>query len=199
MVMSAYASLAIHEWRNLRRCKMVSDDIGAEPSRAGMDDLTYYMSGAYQDFRRKFMKSSAFSESFEKKIGPSLVAPEVAGNSYAASEFLGLNSIFENDGTDLAGKRVILCGHGSGSHAMIQANIVPEGYRKAARQFDLMKRLASRKKLSIRDYERIHGVEIPPEEWSDKARRRFVVKSIGARETGITSSRIEGSILSLRR
>ncbi len=189
MVMSAYASLVIHEWRNLPRWKMVADEIGMEPSRAGIDDLTYYMSQAYQEYRRKFMKSGVFSETFEKKIGPSLVAPELVGNSYAVSVFLGLNSVFENDGTDLAGKRVILCGYGSGSHAVILANTIPEGYKEVSRKFDLMKRLASRKKLSIRDYERIHGGEIRPEEWSDKARKRFVLKSIGEKETSAEGDR----------
>lgn len=189
MVMSAYASLVIHEWRDLPRWKMVADEIGMEPSRAGIDDLTYYMSQAYQEYRRKFMKSGAFSETFEKKIGPSLVAPELVGNSYAVSVFLGLNSIFENDGTDLAGKRVILCGYGSGSHAVILANTIPEGYKEVSRQFDLMKRLASRKKLSIGDYERIHRGEIRPEEWPDKARKRFVLKSIGERETSAEGDR----------
>src|ERR1700730_15176948 len=101
-----------------------------EPPGKRMDDLTYYMTEAYQEYRRKFMKSHGFSHEFEKKVGSSIIAPELVGNSYAVSVFVGLDSIFENDGADLSNKRVVLCGYGSGSHAVIQANRVPEEYRE---------------------------------------------------------------------
>src|SRR5207244_621252 len=47
MVISAYASLLIHEWRDLPRWKDMVNEIGPEPPRTGMDDLTYYMTEAY--------------------------------------------------------------------------------------------------------------------------------------------------------
>ncbi|MGA2664507.1 MAG: hydroxymethylglutaryl-CoA synthase [Nitrososphaerales archaeon] len=183
MVISAYASLLIHEWRSLPRWKKVEEEIGPEPSRAGMDDLTYYMSEGYKDYRRKFMKSSHFLGDFEGRIGSSLVAPDLVGNSYSVSVFVGLDSLFENDKQDLTEKTVVLCGYGSGSHAVILGNRIPEGYREATRKLDFMQRLNSRTKLSIDEYERIHRGEIQPEAWASGPGKRFLLTSIGKKET----------------
>jgi len=179
MVISAYASLLMHEWRGLPRWKNVVSSIGEKPTRMGMDDLTYYMSEAYQDYRRKFMNSKFFIDDFAWRVGSSVIAPELVGNSYSASVFVGLDSMFENDREDLAGKKVVLCGYGSGSHAVIQANLVSDGYRESAKGLDLMARLDGRKKLSIDQYETVHGRVIPPSEWPPGDSRRFVLNSIG--------------------
>ncbi|HUH99524.1 MAG TPA: hydroxymethylglutaryl-CoA synthase, partial [Nitrososphaerales archaeon] len=147
MVISAYASLLMHEWRSLSRWKEVIRAIGPEPSREGMDDLTYYMSDAYKDFRRKFMTSKAFIDDFGTRVGSTVIGPELVGNSYSVSVFVGLDSMFENDMEDLGSKRVVLCGYGSGSHAVIQANVVSERFKDVSRKLDMMPRLSSRKKL----------------------------------------------------
>jgi hydroxymethylglutaryl-CoA synthase len=189
MVMGAYASLLVHEWRSLPRWKEVVEKIGDEPERTGMSDLSYYMSGPYQEFRRKFMKSNYFLDSFDEKIGSSTKAPELVGNSYAASVFVGLDSILENDESDLTGKNVILCGYGSGSHAIIQANVFSEGYRYEVKRMDLMNRLRTSKKLSIEEYEKIHRGEISPEEWPTDSTKRFKLMSIGAGGTSAEGDR----------
>ncbi|HUI01298.1 MAG TPA: hydroxymethylglutaryl-CoA synthase [Nitrososphaerales archaeon] len=183
MVISAYASLLMHEWRSLPRWKEVAVALGPEPPREGMDDMAYYMSEAYGEFRRKFMRYKAFEDDFAKRVGSSLVAPEVVGNSYSVSVFVGLGSMFENDRDDLARKKVVLCGYGSGSHAVIQANVVPEGFKEVSKRFDLMARLGARKKLSIPDYERIHEGLVSPEDWPAPASKRFVLRSIGQEGT----------------
>jgi len=183
MVISAYASLLMHEWRSLPRWQEVVTSIGEEPSREGMDDLTYYMSEPYQDFRRKFMNSTAFVDDFARRVGSSVVAPELVGNSYSVSVFVGLDSLFENDKEDLGRKKVVLCGYGSGSHAVIQANVVPDAYRETSSKFDLMSQLNARKKLSIEEYEKIHSGVIAPNEWPSGASRRFVLNSIGLEGT----------------
>jgi 3-hydroxy-3-methylglutaryl CoA synthase len=74
---------------------------------------------------------------------------------------------------------VALCGYGSGSHAVIQANVVPDGFKEVSRKFDLMPRLSSRKKLSIEEYEKIHSGVTAPGEWLAVASKRFVLDSIG--------------------
>ena len=183
MVISAYASLLIHEWRNLPRWKKVEEEIGPEPSRAGMDDLAYYMSEGYKDYRKRFIKSSHFMGDFEEHIGSSLIAPDLVGNSYSVSVFVGLDSLLENDRQDLTGKTVVLCGYGSGSHAVIQGNRIPEGYREISKKLDFMQRLGSRRKLSIEEYQRIHEGEIQPEDWSSGTGKRFLLSSIGKKET----------------
>jgi len=189
MVMGAYASLLVHEWRTLPRWKKVVEEIGDEPSRSGMSDVDYYTSSPYQEYRRKFMKSHWFLDSFEEKIGTSTKAPELVGNSYSASVFVGLDSILENDKSDLTGTNVILCGYGSGSHAIIQANIFREGYRHEAKKLDLMNRLGTSKKLSIEEYEQIHRDEIRPGTWSSDSRRMFRLESIGAAGTSAEGDR----------
>ncbi len=189
MVMSAYASLLVHEWRSLPRWKEVVEEIGDEPSRSGMSDVSYYASSPYQEYRRKFMKSHWFLDSFEEKIRSSTKAPELVGNSYAASVFVGLDSILENDKADLAGKNIILCGYGSGSHAIIQANVFSEKYKQETKGLDLMSRLRASKGLRIEEYERIHRGEIPPDEWPSDSTKMFKLKSIGAGGTSAEGDR----------
>jgi hydroxymethylglutaryl-CoA synthase len=189
MVMAAYASLLMHEWRNLPRWRTVTEEIGDEPPRSGISDVDYYISGPYQEYRRKFMKSHWFLDSFNEKIGSSTTAPELVGNSYSASVFVGLDSILENDSSDLTGTNVIMCGYGSGSHAIIQANVLREGYRQEARKLDLMSRLGTSKKLSIEEYERIHRGEIPPDRWHTDSRRMFRLGSVGAVGTSAEGDR----------
>ena len=183
MVISAFASLLIHEWRNLPRWKQVEEEIGPEPSREGMDDLTYYMSDAYRDYRRKFMKSQYFTKDFDRRIGSSLVAPELIGNAYSVSVFVGLDSLLENEKEDLSGKNVVLCGYGSGSHAIIQENVIPEGYREVSKKLDLMGLLSARRKVSFEEYEKIHRGEISPNDWDGKSGPRFLLRSVGQKET----------------
>jgi hydroxymethylglutaryl-CoA synthase len=190
MVISAYASLLMHEWRSLPRWKEMVKSIGEEPSRQGMDDLAYYMSDAYSDFRRKFMSSKSFVDDFAERVGSSVIGPELVGNSYSVSVFVGLDSMFENDREDLGHKKVVLCGYGSGSHAVIQGNIVPEGFKEVSRRLDLMPRLNARKKLSIEEYESIHEGNIPPNEWKLGASKRFVLNSIGQEGTRAEGDRV---------
>ncbi|MGP8125770.1 MAG: hydroxymethylglutaryl-CoA synthase family protein [Nitrososphaerales archaeon] len=183
MVISAYASLLMHEWRDLPRWREIVAEIGEEPPRAGMDDLAFYMGEPYKQYRKSFMKSTRVMDSFEKHVSSSLMAPDLIGNSYSVSVFIGLDSLFENDKEDLAGKSVVMFGYGSGSHAVIQGNVVPEGYKKFARQLDLMQRLDARRKLSIEEYERIHRGEVLPNDWTVGSRKQFVLSGIGATET----------------
>ena len=43
--------------------------------------------------------------------------------------------------------------------------------------------LGARRKLSIEEYERIHRGEIKPEEWSAGTGKKFLLNSIGKKET----------------
>ena len=95
----------------------------------------------------------------------------------------------ENDEADLTGRNVILCGYGSGTHAIIQANIFSEGYRHEAYGLDLMARLGTSKKLSIEEYERIHRGEISPEDWLGGSPKMFKLKSVGAKDTSAEGDR----------
>jgi hydroxymethylglutaryl-CoA synthase len=183
MVLSAYASLLIHEWRNLPRWASIVSKIGPEPDRSGKDDPSYYMSQEYNEFRRKFMALPEFVKNFETKIGSSLIFPDLIGNSYSASVFVGLDSIFENDKDDLSDKVLALCGYGSGSHALIQATKIPEGYESVRKKLDLKTRLEQRKKVSVEDYEELHTGETPIDGCPVLSRPRFILTKIGKHGT----------------
>ncbi|MEM0116944.1 MAG: hydroxymethylglutaryl-CoA synthase [Conexivisphaerales archaeon] len=179
MVISAYASLLIHEWRDLPRWSSILNKIGPEPKREGLDDLSYYMSKEYNEFRRKFMNLPEFINDFNTKIGSSLKAPDLVGNSYAASVFVGLDSIFENDPSELTGKVLALCGYGSGSHALIQATRVSEDNGSIRKKLDLMLRLQQRKKISVEEYEMIHKGEVSFNDYPVYSKPRFVLTKVG--------------------
>lgn len=183
MVLSAYASLLIHEWRSLPRWSNIVSKIGPEPNREGLDDLSYYMSKEYNEFRRKFMNLPEFFDNFNEKIGSSLKAPDLIGNSYSASVFVGLDSIFENDPDDLSEKILALCGYGSGSHALIQATKVSAENRSVRKKLDLMSRLEQRKKISIEEYEIIHAGQVKLDDWPVHSKPRFVLTKIGQQGT----------------
>ncbi|MDG6907114.1 MAG: hydroxymethylglutaryl-CoA synthase family protein [Nitrososphaerota archaeon] len=180
MVMMAHASLLIHEWRDLPKLwSSVVSKIGPEPNREGMTEVEYYMSKKYNEFRRAFMKTEEYMDDLNRKIGSGLVAPDYVGNSYSASVFVSLNSILENDKEDLGHKTVILAGYGSGSHAVLQANIFGPDCKKEAKKLDLMSRIKERKKLSIEEYEMMHRGEVPSESYAVLRKQRFVLESTG--------------------
>jgi hydroxymethylglutaryl-CoA synthase len=184
MVMAAHASLLIHEWRDLPGTweKIVSK-IGAEPSREGMAEVEYYMSGEYNEFRRAFMKTEEYIDDLNKRIGSGLIGPDFVGNSYSASAFVSLDSIMENDKENLENKTVILAGYGSGSHAVLQANVFAAGCNDEAKKLDMMPGLQFRKKLSIEEYEAIHRGEVPREKYLILSKPRFVLESVGRHGT----------------
>jgi hydroxymethylglutaryl-CoA synthase len=180
MVMMAHASLLIHELRDLPSIwSKIASKIGPEPSREGMTEVEYYMTQKYNDFRRAFMKTEIYLGDLDQRIASGLVGPDFVGNSYSASVFVSLDSILENDKEDLEGKTVVLAGYGSGSHAVLQANLFAQGSRNEAKKLDLMSRLGQRKKLSIEEYEMIHRGEVSRENYPILRKPRFVLESIG--------------------
>ncbi|MEM0288059.1 MAG: hydroxymethylglutaryl-CoA synthase [Nitrososphaerota archaeon] len=189
MVLAAFASLLIHEWRNLPKWSSITEKIGPEPSRAGIDDVSFYMSKEYNDYRRKFMVLPEVTEYFEQRLGSSLVAPEIIGNCYAASVFVGLDSIFENDKDDLSSKIIALCGYGSGSHALIQATRVSENYKEIKAKLDLMKRLVHRRKISVEEYEALHSGKVTIDDQPVLSKPRFVLSKIGQHGTAEEGNR----------
>jgi len=187
MVMSAYGSLLTQEWRSLPRWNKVANEIGDVPTKVGIDELSYYGSNAFNTYRRKLLGTKMFYEEFKKRVWSSTLASELVGDPYTASLFVGIDSIFENDESELASKTLILCGYGSGSHALIQACIIPKRYKNAVKKMDLMPRLALRHKLSIEEYEVIHEGNITPQDWHEKAKQRFILEKIeknGTKEQG---------------
>ncbi len=155
MVQSAHASLLMHEWAGLPNHDVFSR-VGAPPERGEIPEHVFYASSQYKGYRRLFMEDPEVKRDFDRRIRPSTVAPFDIGNSYTVSVLAGLDSLFETDPEDLAGKTVALAGYGSGSHALIQATRVPKDYMSVAKRLDLINRLKRRTPLSIGMYETWH-------------------------------------------
>jgi hydroxymethylglutaryl-CoA synthase len=55
----------------------------------------------------------------------SLLLPKQLGNSYTGSLYTGLNSLVDNQGTSLAGKRILMFSYGSGLAATMFSLVAP--------------------------------------------------------------------------
>ncbi|MEO9295718.1 MAG: hydroxymethylglutaryl-CoA synthase [Nitrososphaera sp.] len=187
----ALAYLLRHEWRHLPRWKHVTKEVGMdEPQpkdpRGTIESIladTDFMK-ADEQFRRMFMQTSFYNETYEKKMASSLEASAQIGNLYTASMYMGLRSLLEFEykkGTNLDGKRVGFGSYGSGSSAMVFSGIIQPTYKEIVRSMDLDRDIGDRIKLSIDDYERLHRKELDLNESVAKARQEFVLVGLGGK------------------
>jgi hydroxymethylglutaryl-CoA synthase len=187
----ALAYLLRHEWRHLPRWKHVTKEVGTvEPQpkdpRGTIESIladTDFMK-ADEQFRRTFMQTSFYNETYEKKMASSLELSTVIGNLYTASMYMGLRSLLEFEhkkGTDLDGKRVGFGSYGSGSSAMVFSGIILPTYEEVVKSMDLDIDLGDRLKLSISDYERLHRNELELNESVTKAHKEFVLVGVGGK------------------
>ncbi len=185
----ALAYLLRHEWRHLPRWKHVIKEIGTnEPQpkdpRGTIESIladTDFMK-ADEQFRRAFMQTSFYNETYERKMASSLEASTQIGNLYTASMYMGLRSLLEFEfkkGTDLDGKRVGFGSYGSGSSAMVFSGVIQPAYKELVKSMDLENDIGERTKLSIDEYERLHRKEIDFNSAVTKAHKEFVLIGLG--------------------
>src|ERR671910_579663 len=185
----ALAYLLRHEWRHLPRWKHVIKEVGmSEPQpkdpRGTIESIladTEFMK-ADEQFRRAFMQTSFYNEVYEKKMASSLEASAIIGNLYTASMYMGLRSMLEFEfkkGTDLESKRVGFGSYGSGSSAMVFSRIIQPEYKEIVKQINLEEELGPRIRLSIEEYERLHGNERNPGDSIIHPHKEFVLIKIG--------------------
>jgi hydroxymethylglutaryl-CoA synthase len=179
-----------HEWRHLPRWKDVIKEIGIqEPvqkdSRGTIESVlsdTEFMK-ADEEFRRAFAKSSFYHEVFETKMASSLEASAIIGNLYTASMYMGFRSLLEFEyrkkKRDLGEKRVGFGSYGSGSSAMVFSGIIQPEYKEIVKQMNLEEELGPRIRLSIEEYERLHGNERNPGDSIIHPHKEFVLIKIG--------------------
>ncbi|MEW5839372.1 hydroxymethylglutaryl-CoA synthase [Nitrososphaera sp.] len=187
----ALAYLMRHEWRHLPRWKHVIKEVGMDEPipkdpRGTIESIladTDFMK-ADEAFRRAFMQTSFYNETYEKKMASSLEASAVIGNVYTASMYMGLRSLLEFEykkGTDLSGKRIGFGSYGSGSSAMVFSGVVQETYKELVARMDLDTDIGDRVKLSIEEYERLHRNELDSTESVTKAHKEFVLVGVGGK------------------
>ena len=185
----ALAYLLRHEWRNLSKWKDIISQIKQnEPvpkdPRGTIESIladTEFMK-ADEKFRKAFIKTNDFKETYDKKMSSSLEASTIIGNLYTASMYMGFRSLVEFEyikGMDLYGKRVGFGSYGSGCSAMVFSGVFQEKYKEIASRMDLDKEIGPRTKISISDYEKLHNNTKKYSEAFSNAENEFILVRIG--------------------
>jgi hydroxymethylglutaryl-CoA synthase len=191
----ALAYLLRHEWRHLPRWNKIIENIKLnEPipkdPRGTIESLiadTDFMK-ADEKFRREFMKTPEYKETFDKKMSSSLEASAIIGNLYTASMYMGLRSLVEFEdkkGVDMHDKRVGFGSYGSGCSAMVFSGAFQEKYKEIVDKMDLDKEIGTRTKISIEDYEKLHNNTKKFSEPFLTGENEFILVSVG----GLTADR----------
>ncbi len=151
-----------HERQALPMWADIEAEIGPAPDKPADDaspEAALEAERAQEDYRRRVSRTEAYRTFVTEKIERGQRASSLIGNQYTGSLFLALMSTFESDlldDTDLTGKRVGLCGYGSGAKAKVFEGIVQPGWREIAARFDLFVRLRSRQPIPTDLYEALH-------------------------------------------
>jgi hydroxymethylglutaryl-CoA synthase len=151
-----------HDRRHLPMWDEIVAEIGSEPFPEDYEDTPEGIEDferANDKYRRLISKTEAFREFSERRIEKTQRASSLIGNQYTGSIFLALMSTMESDyldGVEMGGKRVGLCGYGSGAKAKVFEGIVQPGWKEISSRFSLFDRLSTRTPLDKDVYERLH-------------------------------------------
>ncbi len=133
-------------------------ELGPAPTAAEYpepEDLDH----ARDRYRRAISKTPAFKAFIAEKIEKGQRASSLVGNQYTGSIFLALVSTLESDlqdGIDLTGERIGLCGYGSGSKAKVFEAQVQPGWQAVAERWGLFAELSARTPVAADTYEALH-------------------------------------------
>lgn len=185
----ALAYLLRHEWRHLPRWSNIIAQVKMnEPTpkdpRGTIESIladTEFMK-LDEKFRKEFMKTSYYKESFDKKMASSLEASAIIGNLYTASMYMGFRSLLEFEykkGVDLFNKRIGFGSYGSGCSAMVFSGIIQENYKEIVERMDIDREIGPRTKMTIEDYEKLHKNTRKYNEAFLNGENEFVLVSIG--------------------
>ncbi|MCO5061473.1 MAG: hydroxymethylglutaryl-CoA synthase [Kiritimatiellae bacterium] len=100
-------------------------------------------------------------EQIAQQAGGSLGYNKIVGNSYAASLYVGLNCLLDNEPEDLSGKRIGMFSYGSGCVAEYFSGVVQPGYRERLFSDEHRALLNNRTELTYRQYEDIYNLAFP--------------------------------------
>ncbi len=96
-----------------------------------------------------------------EQVGGSLRYNKITGNSYAASLYVGLCCLLDNDPADLAYRRIGLFSYGSGCVGEYFSGVVQPGYRARLFSDEHRALLENRTELTYRQYEDIYNLVFP--------------------------------------
>lgn len=187
----ALAYLIRHEWRNLPRWAKIIENVGME--EPAPKDRRGTIESALEDrefmerdheFQRRFTRTEEFQSVYEAKLASSLVASAMVGNLYTASLYLGLRSTLEFEhkkGVKMEGKRFGFGSYGSGSSAMVFSGTIQPGYESVVDRMDIESEIGKRTRLSIDEYEKLHGNKLAPSESILSTDEEFVLVEVQTR------------------
>jgi len=107
---------------------------------------------AHQFLVRHAASRELSEEDWRKQIRDGMVYQRIVGNTYAASVFLALVSLLDNDPEDLAGKRVGLFSYGSGSVGEFFTGVVQPDYRRHLKTDLHQQMIVDRMELDYKQY-----------------------------------------------
>ncbi len=96
-----------------------------------------------------------------EQVKDSLAYPRLTGNSYSASLYIGLASLFDNCQDDLSEKRIGFYSYGSGCVAEFFSGVVQPGYQKHLDTDYHKKMLSSRNELTYDQYKAFYSYKLP--------------------------------------
>jgi hydroxymethylglutaryl-CoA synthase len=151
-----------HDRRELPVWDSITEEIGPEPlpqdfpqTSEGIEEFER----ANDLYRRLISKTDEFKIFAEQRIEKTQRASSLIGNQYTGSIFLALMSTMESDyldGTEMNGKKVGLCGYGSGAKAKVFEGEVQEQWKEISSRFELFERLSKRTPIDKTIYESLH-------------------------------------------
>jgi hydroxymethylglutaryl-CoA synthase len=150
-----------HDRRGTAGWDAIVEQIGSEPVDADFDDEAAFHR-ASDAYRRAISKTPQFRQFVAERIEKGQRASSLIGNQYTGSIFLALMSTLESDlqdGTELAGASLGLCGYGSGAKAKVFTAVVQPGWKAVVGRFELFERLTGRRALTVQEYEALHRGE----------------------------------------
>lgn len=100
-------------------------------------------------------------EQIAQQVGISLGYNKIMGNSYAASLYVGLCCLLDNEPEDLSNKRIGLFSYGSGCVGEYFSGVVQPGYRDRLLTASHRALMENRTELTYRQYEDIYNLAFP--------------------------------------
>lgn len=103
-------------------------------------------------------KKTEILESFDEKVLPSLKYAQQVGSTYSASNFVSLCGLI-NSGDDLnAGDRIGFYSYGSGAIGEYYSGLILPEAKEVLEKMKIDETLDARKKVSVKEYERIENL-----------------------------------------
>ena len=135
-----------------------------------------WMKGRELTAEESAAEDKAGAASFENQVAPSLGLAARIGNTYTGSMYLGLATLLQTQGKDLAGKRVGMFSYGSGNSSEFFSGVIGKdaAAHVAKAQLDMV--LEGRRRVDMAEYETVMNMayDAPPDVAPRAGAFRFV-------------------------